>query len=146
MKLPPSVQREAVDSRLERGAILRIKVLANELGDLNATDRPKYLVILSAECADDPIYTAFTTSKVSNWRTRRDVDHILPLSNGCFRLPTILNVREPQPFGRQVLLDRYADGEVEFVGLLSAEDLVLLDGIIRASRIIPRETKSKILP
>jgi hypothetical protein len=148
LKLSPELKALAFDGLLVRGAIIKFRAVGDELDDLGINSRLKYFVVLSLDVSMPEIWGAYFTSKVAERRAIQNQDHLVQVEQTEYEFLTCrsgITLYNLLSLSRQTLFERYADGELSFMGTLRKEHLGLAEKILRESRTLERRKKARVV-
>jgi hypothetical protein len=145
LRLPPEALKKLFYARLKRGSIIKAPTEFQDTG----TTKDKYLVLVSADKGDDPLYFFISSSQLAYYERhpalKSDALFIDPGTLDCFPARTVINCREIYPVDRGNLDDLAEVGRVTVVGDLPEALLSQLDRIVAQSKLISAADKKKIL-
>lgn len=138
-----------LDACLRRGAVF-IWHTCDVLNDPKVPRKAKYLIIINAFLPDDSLYYLLTTSRVEKLLKgpfAADAVVFPADAYGFFDRETAVNVGTAAtnaPLDSKAFRGMYYDGEIGYVGDLTAEDMTRIDSTIKASVRVPRALQRTI--
>ncbi|HEY3375759.1 MAG TPA: hypothetical protein VGK02_11990 [Candidatus Aquicultor sp.] len=141
---PAEITNDTFNTLFSRGMVIRTKVVLHD-----GSEDYKRLIVVSLDCTVDDTYHMICTSKTAfftnNPFVKEDCHFIEPGQTTIFDRQAVIDLRKIFSLQKVELVQRYSRNNLDFLGALRDDIMLLVDGKLRRSRLLSPKQKTSIV-